>query len=356
MLGANSFQLSKYPAIQGGGPVNRFANRRDIDLPQAERFRDLMAGTGATVCLQLRRGSRQAVYLERQTNPNNQLYGTDENFLTARNYGIARGRNLTKEDNDYGRAVCLLGADTAARLFLASEEPVGCLIRIDGQSYRVVGVLAAKGTLFGQSQDFLVALPITRYLANYSRAGRSISINVQARTTSELEATMERAIGCMRLVRGRQPEDANDFEVFSNDSLIQAFDKIADVIANGAFVISLIALVAAGVGIMNIMLVSVTERTKEIGIRKSLGAQRRAILRQFLIEAVVIAQFGGLFGMLLGVVGGNVAASLMGASPTFPWIWIAVGFVFCTAIGVVFGFYPAWKAARLDPIEALRFE
>ena len=217
-------------------------------------------------------------------------------------------------------------------------------------------MLAPKGTLFGQSQDFLVVLPISRFLATYSRAGRSIGINVQARTASELDPTMERAIGCMRLVRGRQPEDANDFEVFSNDSLIQAFDRIADVVARGAFVISVIALVAAGVGIMNIMLVSVTERTKEIGIRKSLGAQRRAILRQFLIEAVVIAQLGGLGGMVLGVGGGNVAASLMGAAPTFPWLWIAIGVGFCTVIGVGFGFYPAWKAARLDPIEALRFE
>jgi len=160
----------------------------------------------------------------------------------------------------------------------------------------------------------------------------------------------------MRLVRGLAPENPNDFEIFSNESLIEAFNKIAGVVAIGAFVISAIALLASGVGVMNIMLVSVTERTKEIGIRKSIGAKKRNILMQFLIEAVVLSLAGGFAGVFFGVVGGNIGAKLLSASAVFPVAWATAGLLVCMGIGVAFGFYPAWKAAALDPIEALRYE
>jgi putative ABC transport system permease protein len=160
----------------------------------------------------------------------------------------------------------------------------------------------------------------------------------------------------MRIARELKPEEENDFEIYSNDSLISAFGKVADIIAAGSFVISGIALLAAGVGIMNIMLVSVTERTKEIGIRKSIGARKNSILFQFLIEAVAISLAGGVMGILLGVAGGNGLALMLNASVVFPWNWAAIGIIVCSGIGVAFGFYPAWKAASLDPIEALRFE
>ncbi len=355
VLGSTSFQISKYPAIHSHGPVNPFANRRDINIGQAQRAKELLADTGATISLQVAVWGRQVFYEDKKTNPNNRLVGSDEAFIAGRAYNVALGRNITPQDVEFGRAVCVIGADTRDRV-IPGGDPIGAVIRVDGQGYRGVGVLERKGELFGQSQDNLVLIPITRYLQVYGRENRSIGINVQARTQAEMGETMDRAFGAMRVVRGLQPEDANDFEIFSNDTLVQAFDKIAKVVGAGAFVISLIALVAAGVGIMNIMLVSVTERTKEIGIRKSLGAQRRAILKQFLIEAMVIAQCGGLIGIALGVGGGNLAAKSMNASAVFPLAWTIIGFLFCSAIGIGFGFYPAWKAARLDPIEALRFE
>ncbi len=355
VLGSTSFQVSKYPAIHSHGPINPYANRRDITIAQAIRAKELLADTGATVSLQLRRGGRQVFFEDRKTNPNNTLLGTDEAFITGRSYNVAVGRNLTPEDAEFGRAVCVIGADTAVRL-IPVGDPLGAVIRVDGQGYRVVGVLERKGELFGQSQDNLVIIPITRFIQVYGRERRSIGINIQARSQAEMGPTMDRAYGVMRVVRGLEPEDTNDFEIFSNDTLVQAFDKIANVVGAGAFVISIFALAAAGVGIMNIMLVSVTERTKEIGIRKSLGAQRRAILKQFLIEAMVIAQSGGLLGILAGIVFGNVVAGFLNAASVFPLGWTVVGFGFCTIIGVGFGFYPAWKASRLDPIEALRFE
>lgn len=354
VLGANSFQFSKYPAINFSDPRQRFANRRDIVYSQAARFKELMRDEAA-VSLSIYRGGRRVTYHDRRTNPNVALIGAGENFITSRNFDLASGRNLGADDVEFGRAVVVLGADIVSRLF-PNEDPLGRLVRIDGQSYTVIGALASKGTSFGQSQDNLTLIPITQFLETYGRHRRSIGINVQARSQAELPATQDVAIGVMRLVRGLDPEDPNDFEVFSNETLIESFNKVASIVATGAFVISAIALLASGVGVMNIMLVSVTERTKEIGIRKSIGAKQRNILLQFLIEAVALSMAGGMAGILFGVIGGNVAAKMLNAVAVFPWGWAVTGLVVCSAIGVGFGFYPAWKAARLDPIEALRYE
>ena len=199
-------------------------------------------------------------------------------------------------------------------------------------------------------------VPITRYLNDFGSERVSINVATQAASQLVYNDTIEKAITAMRIVRNLKPEDENDFEVYSNDSLIGAFAKVADVIAAGSFVISGIALLAAGVGIMNIMLVSVTERTKEIGIRKSIGARKKSILWQFLIEAVAISLAGGVMGILLCVAGGNGLAMMLKATAVFPWNWALIGLLVCSGIGISFGFYPAWKAASLDPIEALRYE
>lgn len=354
VLGANSFQITKFPAISFGGPQQRFSNRRDIDYKMAERFKSMM-GEDVNVSLQLRRGGRVVSYHDRRTNPNISLGGADENFVTSRNYDISAGRNLGIEDVEFGRSVVVLGSDIVERLFI-NEEPLGRQVRIDGQTYTVVGVTAPKGSSFGQSQDNFAIVPITQFLEAYGRERRSVSINVQAGSQAELARVQEKAIGVMRLIRGLAPEDGNDFEIFSNESLIEAFNRIAGAVAVGAFVISAIALLASGVGVMNIMLVSVTERTKEIGIRKSIGAKKRNVLVQFLIEAVVLSLIGGLAGVVVGIVGGNVVAALLNSGLVFPWAWAAAGVAVCSGIGVAFGLYPAWKAASLDPIEALRYE
>jgi putative ABC transport system permease protein len=354
VLGANSFQISKFPAINFSDPWVRFRNRRDVTYAQAERFKELMRGQ-AEISLTLMRGGRRVGYHERKTNPNIRLVGGDENLLTARNLEISAGRNIQPDDVELGRAVVVLGNDVVQRLFI-NEDPLGKLVRIDGQTYTVIGLLAQKGTSFGGSQDNIAITSITQYLEIYGRAFRSVGINVQAPNQETLAATQDAAIGAMRVVRGLAPELPNDFEVFSNESLIEAFNSVASVVAIGAFVISAIALLASGVGVMNIMLVSVTERTKEIGIRKSIGAKKRNILVQFLIEAVVLSLVGGFAGVLCGVIGGNGVAALLSAKMVFPWGWAAAGLIVCSAIGIGFGFYPAWKAASLDPIEALRYE
>ncbi len=354
-LGANTFQIDKYGSNNfSSGDRSRFYNRRDIDLFQAQRFKALM-GPEVPVCLQIQRGGIAGAYLDRKTNPNLGLVGSDENYAASLKYEIATGRNLDASDVEQGRAVCVLGNDVVDQLF-PGESALGHIVRLNGQNYTVVGTLTAKGTAFGRSQDNLVVTPITRWLQIYSRAWRSIKISAQAETAATFAARQDQAIGNMRLVRGLQPEDPNDFEVTSNDSMIETFNKIAATVAVGAFVISAIALVASGIGVMNIMLVSVTERTREIGIRKSIGARRRNILVQFLLEAVVLSLVGGLAGIAAGVAGGNLVALIMHVALIFPWGWAAAGVGVCTAIGISFGLYPAWKAARLDPIEALRYE
>jgi len=341
VLGSNSFVFSKYPNLNFSGPRGEFANRPNITYAEASRFKALL-GDEADTGLAVRRRGRRASYLDRQTNPNILLYGADENFATGRNYEVGGGRNLGS-------------GDVEQRLF-PNEEPLGHIIRVDGQSFTIIGILAPKGSSFGEGQDNLVLIPITRWLQIYGGNIRSVGINVQARSQAELAATQDRAIGIMRLVRGLEPEDVNNFEMVSNDSLIEAFNKIAGVVAVGAFVISAIALLASGVGVMNIMLVSVTERTKEIGIRKSIGAKKQHILAQFLIEAVALSLLGGLTGVLAGIIGGNLVAHYLKTAMVFPWGWATAGMGVCSVIGVGFGLYPAWKAASLDPIEALRYE
>ena len=353
-LGANSFQVSKFPIVNFSDPRERFGNRPDIMLRDAIRFQDLMEGY-ARVSMITGRGGRQVFHGKEHTNPNVQFVGTDENYLSSYSYEVASGRPLSGDDVDFSRSVCLIGEDVRKRLF-RDKNALGELIRIDGNSLTVVGVLEAKGSAFGQSQDNRVITPITRWFNAYGRAGRSISCNVQADSAEAIAATQEMAIGAMRIVRGLLPEDSNNFEITTNDSLIKTFDQALDTVAVGAFVISAIALLAAGVGVMNIMLVSVTERTREIGIRKSLGARKRAILYQFLLEAVALSLFGGFAGVLFGIGGGNLAGQLLSAAVVFPVGWATAGLVVCCGIGIAFGLYPAWKAASLDPIEALRYE
>jgi putative ABC transport system permease protein len=356
VLGANSFQIGKWaPRIMvSSADWTRFRNRRDITYAIASRFKEQM-GDSARINLQINRYGQTVINRDRRTNPNVSLYGTDENYITAFNFDVAVGRNLSVDDVEYGRPVCVLGADVVEKLF-GSEEALGHLVRINSQNYTVIGLLAAKGTTFGASWDNLVLTPITRWLTIYGRTMRSVSMNVQAPTQADMAATQEKATGVMRLVRGLHPEDLNDFEIFSNESLIEAFNKIANMVAIGALVISGIALLASGVGVMNIMLVSVTERTKEIGVRKSIGAKKRNILMQFLAEAVALSLIGGVAGVAIGVGGGNAVAMLMNTAVTFPWMWAGIGLFVCGGIGIIFGLYPAWKAARLDPIEALRYE
>jgi len=357
-LGSNIFQFAKYPVnIDAGGNVKKkYQNRQNITYRQAVRYYELMTGNASDICLKVFDYSKgQAVYNGVKTTPSLTVVGTNHSFLTANAYTLAYGRNINDEDVALARSVLVVGKIIEKRLF-PHETPIGKVIRLSGHTYTIIGVLGEKGTAFGQSQDDICAMPITRFFENYGEANRTINIATQSFSHETYNGTLDKGIGAIRIARGLRANQENDFEIYSNDSLKSAFISIAGVVRIGAFVISFIALVAAGIGIMNIMLVSVTERTKEIGVRKSIGARSRDILRQFLTEAVFISEAGGVLGILLGVIGGDLLALWLQVDLIFPFGWAFTGLIVCSGIGIGFGLYPAVRAAALDPIEALRYE
>jgi putative ABC transport system permease protein len=354
-LGADIFQFAKYPGTINAFGDDRFRNRRNIDYETYLIFSRLIGDRVELITPKVFDDRVQAVFENRKTNPNLEVCGTNQGFIASNNYSIAAGRNLTANDVELARNVCVIGTSVIDRLF-PEGGAVGKMIRLDGRTYEVVGTFAPKGEAFGANQDNEVIIPITKFFENYGSRNRTVNIAVQARNQIVYEKTLGYAIGAFRKARGLKPEDSNDFEIYSNDSLASAFRNIAGMVRIGAFVISTIALVAAGVGIMNIMLVSVTERTKEIGVRKSLGARQRDIRLQFLLEALFLSLLGALSGIVLGVAAGNGFAAFVKAQLVFPWGWSIAGVLVCSAIGIGFGLYPAHKAASLDPIEALRYE
>jgi putative ABC transport system permease protein len=358
-LGSNIFQFAKYPAnVSAGGDVKeKYRNRRNITYQEALHYYRLMEGEAREICLKCfaYEVKGQAVYNGAKTTPSLLVVGSNRSFLTANAFTLGYGRNLTDEDVDLSRRVIVVGKMIERRLF-PHETPIGKVIRVSGHTYTIIGVLAEKGTAFGQSQDDIVIMPITRFFEDYGEAKRTVNIATQAYSNDTYNRTFDKGISAMRIARGLKADQPNDFEIYSNDSLKSAFVNIAGVVRVGAFVISLIALIAAGIGIMNIMLVSVTERTKEIGVRKSIGARRRDILRQFLTEAVFISEAGGVLGIVLGIIVGDLLANWLQAELIFPYGWAIAGLLVCSAIGIGFGLYPAYRAASLDPIEALRYE
>ncbi len=355
IFAANVFEISKYPAIQMEGGNRRWRNRPNISPRQAMEFAGRMEAEGLPVTILSNDTGERVRFEDRKTNPNKTIFGVNENFLLTHKYDIAYGRNLSPADLEFNRPVIVIGHEIEQELF-PNENPIGKTVVADDNRYTIVGVLKKRGNLFGNSMDNLVLIPVTRFVANNWHRWRSMNVSVMAASAAEMEAAQDTAIGHFRQVRGLEPEEENDFEIFSNDSLQAAFAKIATVVGTGGLLISAIALLCAGVGIMNIMLVSVTERTREIGLRKSIGARKKDILWQFLLEAIALSLLGGLIGIFLGWIVGNFVAAQMQVSMIIPWFWIAVALAVCSAIGIGFGFFPAWRAAQLEPVEALRYE
>ncbi|MFH0770837.1 MAG: FtsX-like permease family protein, partial [Candidatus Peregrinibacteria bacterium] len=279
---------------------------------------------------------------------------TPEAMLTN-DWQVADGRSINQDDMDRNRRVCVLGTDVARKLF-PRVDPLGQEIKVDGLRLEVIGIFTPLGELFGQSRDNFVATPISTYQAQYGKTRRSINITVMAHSVVTYNRTIDAAIGHMRTIRKVAPGEENDFDIFSNESLISQVGQITQYVRLGAIVIAFIALLAAGVGIMNIMLVSVTERTREIGIRKAIGAKKRDILLQFLVESMVLSLLGGIIGILLAFVGSWIVSKYASLDASITLSPVFLAFFFSIFVGIFFGVLPAWKAAKLRPIEALRYE
>lgn len=353
-LGSTTFSVQKYPAVRFGHLDERIRQRKDITYDQIvvyQRRAQLPIVVSPTDWFP----SSVVSFADRETRPNVSVIGSNEGWVINNSYDLKAGRFLTDSDVRFSRSVAVIGSSVSDKLF-PDQSPLNKEIRIDGRRFKVIGVLAEKGQAFGQDLDQTVVAPITRMLEIYGSVGRSLSIEIRAPSIELLGATMDEASGILRSIRKVPPGEENDFEVITNESLLTAFTSFTQYLTLGGAGIGLIALLTAGIGIMNIMLVSVTERTKEIGTRKAVGATSRAILRQFLVEAIFLCQVGGIVGILLGILAGNVTALAFGIRPAFPWDWALIGIIGITAIAVIFGVYPAYKAARLNPIDALHYE
>jgi len=355
-LSKNTFQIQKWPAIQTGDPEGqeKYRNRKDITLEDFYRFEEMMKDAKNVGAYQAADG-KVIKFANRETNPNTFIVGVTEGVYPSLNLEIVEGREFRSDDINYSNNVCVLGNYVVDKIFF-DINPVGQIIRMDGHPLRVVGTLKKKPDFFGESVDNYVVLPITTFQSIYGKRTATVDITVMAYSQADYQRTIESAIGYMRMVRKIEPGEENDFEVFSNESLIGQVNDITGPIKIGALAVSLVALIAAGVGIMNIMLVSVTERTREIGIRKAIGARKSSILIQFLIEAIILCVIGGIAGIALGIVIGNFAGSFLNAETAIPYDWVIIGITMCIIVGLIFGTYPAYKAANLDPIEALRYE
>ena len=356
-LGANTFQIQKFPVgfDSGHEERRRLRNRKDITYEQAQRVRDQSTYADA-VGIEAWQFGKIVWWEGRRTNPNVQLAGENLDGLVTNNWVVARGRGFSAQDMDQGRKVIILGENLATKLFPSYANPVDQTVRIDGNLYQVIGVFEKKGSALGDDQDNFASIPITTYFGVYGKYGRSINIMVKALNRDVYEDCLDQSRAILRAARNLPPGGEDDFAYFSNEGIITQFNDITSGFRLGVMLISSIALLAAGIGIMNIMLVSVTERTREIGIRKAIGAMKRDILSQFIIEAVLLSLIGGVIGVIFGIIGGNVVSILMDVPAVVPWDWAAIGLGVCSAVGLSFGVYPAWKAATLDPIEALRYE
>ena len=354
VFAANTFVIQKYPSIQIGRRDKKIRNRKNIDYDQ---YKKLKERAKLPVLVSVSEGSsiRNVKYKDISVTNYVSLLGGDEGSIRMYKTFISDGRNIAPDDVRYARNVCVLGMDVVDRLF-PFEDPLSKKIQIEGLNYYVIGITERQGEAFGQSQDNYIAIPITNYLQKFSNKWTTLSINVEAASEKDYDKTREEVIGIMRTIRKVKAGDDNDFELETNDEMIETFSGFTGGIKLFALSVSIIALVVAGIGIMNIMLVSVTERIKEIGIRKAIGATKQDILTQFLMEAVFLSEFGGIVGIVMGISAGNLVSFIFKIPAVIPIDWAIIGLAVCSLIGIGFGIYPAWKAAQLDPIESLRFE
>jgi putative ABC transport system permease protein len=355
LMGGDVITISKFPAIQmGPSDWDVYRNRQDITIAQMERLQDMGEGRVTEIGPNRTYRTTRVAYGEQETEPNIGIRGGNEFYLSNNAYNIERGRNFLPEDIDYARPVAIIGADVEQALF-DREEALGKTIRIEGRPYTVIGVVEAKGNVFGQTLDRFVVIPYSNLAGLYGR-NQNIGIQVRAGSVDNIANAIDELTGLLRAIRQVEPGAPNDFEIATNESLSNTFDSFTGMLYIIGFVIGGVVLLGAGIGVMNIMLVSVTERTREIGIRKAVGATRKAIVSQFLMESIAICQIGGVFGIILGAALGNAAALWLETGVVIPWVSAIGGIIGMMVVGVVFGVYPAFKAARLDPIESLRYE
>jgi putative ABC transport system permease protein len=354
-MGANTFTVD---ANESGGGM--FGGRRKRDNPkityeQTLRFKERYSYDAQVAISTMATGMATLKHGSEETNPNVQVFGVDQPYVATAGYSIAKGRNFTDSEINRGSPSAIIGGDVKNRLFKQGEA-VGENIRIGNIRYRVIGVLANKGTSMTGAGDNLVLIPLNNARSNFTGPGSRFILSIMVDNPDLMEPAIGQARATLRNVRKVPVSKPDNFVIQKSDQVAEDLITNLNNVGYFAAIIGFVTLFGAAIALMNIMLVSVTERTREIGITKAIGAKRSTILTQFLTEAVVICQIGGLVGIGLGVQAGNGVSILLGSAFLIPWKWMIFGVVICFVVGVIAGFYPAIKASRLDPIEALRYE
>lgn len=357
MMGANTFSIrNRSMRVQMGNRSTFPRNYRTISWQEAMEFKDLYDFPAVTSVFTYATNTATLKFGSLKTNPNVPVVGSDENYLATSGNELEKGRNLSVSEVNYGSHVVVLGAGVVSKLFKSGEDPLDKVINIGPGKYRVVGVMKEKGSSLGFNPDNLCLVPISNVRQEFSRSGMTFTINVMVQNPTQLDAAIGEATGLFRVVREVRAGQENSFEIEKSDNLAEMLFENLKYLRLAATIIGAITLIGAAIGLMNIMLVSVTERTREIGIRKAMGATSRTIRNQFLAEAIVIGQIGGIVGIIFGISIGNVLSALIGSGFIVPWAWIILGVVLCFAVAVVSGYIPATKAAKLNPVDSLRYE